>query len=182
MLTWHELKIPADANGHAVLKVTAPSGQSLVLAEYDIPKSDHTFVEPSIQQRLDANFAGVGALVGVNLPAMVKAGETFPVDLIWKASATSSTAYTVFVHLLDAQGQVIAQSDAQPVSASGSRLTTSWIEGEYIVDSHQMVFSNAAYTGPATLEVGLYDAATGNRVSLDQGSDHAVIPGSIEVR
>src|SRR5258706_9250622 len=122
---------------------------------------------------------GVGSLVGVDAPATVKTGEGFKVVLTWKASVTPATAYTVFVHLLDSNGQIVAQSDSQPVDAY--RPTITWLPNEYITDSHTLTF-NRSYSGPATLEVGLYDPVTNKRVTLSDGSDHVVLAGNVDVR
>lgn len=179
VLTWHELNIPATANGSATLKVTGPSGKTLTLAQLEIAKSDHVFTEPAIKQRIDMEFTGVGSLVGADNPATIKSGEAFNVNLIWKADTTPTTAYTVFVHLLDSNGQVIAQNDSPPVN--NQRPTTSWVTDEYIIDSHTLSF-NRPYSGRATLEVGLYDPVTSKRVALSDGTDHSNLPDTIEVR
>ncbi|MEP7287576.1 MAG: glycosyltransferase family 39 protein [Chloroflexota bacterium] len=183
VLTWHALIIPATAKGSAVLKATAPNGKSISLGEYDVMAGDHTFVEPAVTQQVKGDFAEVGALVGVDVPQIAQRSEPFKVRLVWRASATPKIAYTVFVHLLDSAGKVIAQSDAQP--AQGQRPTTSWVTNEYIDDVHALTFNRQDYTGSATLEVGLYDAATGKRVSLtlvENAPDHLVLPLTIDVR
>ncbi len=180
-MTWHALTVPAQANGHAALTVTGPSGQTYTLAEYDIPKSNHVFIEPSFGQAIsNADFVGVGSLVGLDAPQSVIAGNPFDVRLVWKASATASTAYTVFVHLLDSSGQVIAQNDSQP--DGGNRSTMGWLPGEYISDLHHLTFNRNDYSGPATLEVGLYDSRTGQRVLLVNGIDHLGVPRAIFVQ
>jgi hypothetical protein len=176
VLTWHSLIVPATAKGPAVLTVTAPDGKSLLLGEYDVNPSDHVFVQPATANPISADFVGVGTLVGAD----VTSPNGSKVTLIWKADGTSAISYTVFVHLLDNNGQVIAQSDALP--ANGSRPTTSWVAGEYVVDLHELTFSKPDYRGPATIEVGLYDAASMNRVKLANGSDHVVLPMTINIQ
>jgi len=99
--------------------------------------------------------------------------------LTWKASLTPSTAYTVFVHLLDPNGQIVAQSDSQPVGAY--RPTTTWLPNEYINDSHTLTF-NRPYSGTATLEIGLYDPVTNKRVMLSDGGDHVMLTSTVDVR
>ncbi|MGV2438200.1 MAG UNVERIFIED_CONTAM: hypothetical protein LVT10_27705 [Anaerolineae bacterium] len=47
---------------------------------------------------------------------------------------TLPTDYTAFVQALDANGQLIAQSDQTP--SQGERPTTTWRVGEYIMDRH----------------------------------------------
>lgn len=81
--------------------------------------------------------------------------------LHWTANRVVSQDYTVFVHLLDSRGRLIAGADSQP--AGGAFPTSTWIPGEAIPDPHQV-------RGPATLptgsrlEVGLYLLATGQRL------------------
>src|SRR5262249_28053351 len=153
LLTWAELAIPASASGHAILKVTAPGGKSVILGEYDITPIEREFTEPFIANPISADFPVIGSLIGVDMPQTITHAESPTVQLIWKASNSPRTAYTVFVHLLDADGQVIAQSDRQP--AQDSRPTTSWLANEYITDRHQLTWNRSDYTGSATLEVGL---------------------------
>jgi 4-amino-4-deoxy-L-arabinose transferase-like glycosyltransferase len=183
LLTWHELHIPATASGHAFLVVTAPSGRSVMLGEYDIAPIKRTFAEPAmlLTQRVESDFVGVGTLIGAAVTqGPVSAAQPPTITLLWKAAATPEEAYTVFVHLLDANGQVVAQDDAQPVG--GSRPTTSWVSGEYLTDAHKLTFNRPDYRGLATLEIGLYDQTTGDRVKLADGSDHVILPGAVEVK
>jgi hypothetical protein len=179
LLTWHELVIPAEASGHAVLRASAPNGVWTTLAEYDIAPIKRVFSEPPIASRVSATFKEAGSLVGFDAPKAVSRGETLNVRLVWKANATSTTAYTVFVHLLGSNGQVIAQSDAQP--AQNKRPTTSWLAGEYVTDPHSLTWNRQDYGGSASLEVGFYDQNTGERVKLKDGSDHVVLPITITV-
>jgi len=182
-LTWYQLTIPATASGHATLKVTAPNGKTITLAEYDITTIAHTFTEPAAASRVSATFAGVGTLIGYTSPDTIKSGEALPITLYWKPSTTPPTTLKVFVHLLagkDYSNGIIAQSDAEP--AGGQRPTTSWVTGEYITDPHTLTFNNLGYTGPAALSIGLYDATTGKRVLLANGDDYIVLPITIMVK
>jgi hypothetical protein len=183
LLTWHELHIPATASGHALLIVTARSGRSVELGAYDIAPINRTFTEPAmlLTQRVESSFVGVGTLIGATVTQRpVSVAQPPSITLLWKAAATPDQAYTVFVHLLDANGQVVAQDDAQPVG--GGRPTTSWVSGEYVIDPHTLTFNRPDYTGPATLEIGLYDQTSGDRVKLADGSDHVILPGTVEVK
>ncbi len=180
-LSWYQFTVPPQATGEADLVIKAADGTEQTIRHYQIANVDHVFTAPLMQIRVGAQYETVGALAGVDLPEKnADRTKDFPITLYWQASEPSSTAYTVFVHLLDANGQVIAQSDAQP--AQYSRPTTGWIKGEYIVDEHRLSFSRQDYTGPATLEVGLYDPLTGKRVSLEDGNDHVVLPVVVDVR
>jgi hypothetical protein len=84
--------------------------------------------------------------------------------LYWRVLAPMETSYTVFTHLLDANGQLWAQKDNLPVR--GSYPTTEWGVGEAVVDKYDTVIPPDAPAGQYELEVGLYDATTGQRLPL----------------
>jgi hypothetical protein len=84
--------------------------------------------------------------------------------LYWRALAPIEISYTVFTHLLDANGQLWAQKDNPPVR--GSYPTTEWRVGETIVDKYDIVISPDTPAGQYELEVGLYDTTTGQRLPL----------------
>ncbi|MFB0538271.1 MAG: glycosyltransferase family 39 protein [Anaerolineae bacterium] len=84
--------------------------------------------------------------------------------LYWRVLAPMEISYTVFTHLLDANGQLWAQKDNPPVR--GSYPTTEWRVGETIVDKYDIVIPPDALAGQYELVVGLYDATTGQRLPL----------------
>jgi hypothetical protein len=67
--------------------------------------------------------------------------------------------YTAFVHVLGPDGDLLAQADRVP--AEGARPTTGWLPGEVIADAYDLPLA-----GAAALRVGLYDAATGERLGM----------------
>ena len=85
------------------------------------------------------------------------------VTLWWKAVTNLSEDYTIFVHALDNQGQIIAQSDATP--ANGASPTTIWQEGDVIVDQHRLDIGNDK---SMILLVGAYDKQTITRLPASQ--------------
>ena len=85
------------------------------------------------------------------------------------------------MHLLNEQGQIIAQSDSAP--AQGGRPTSGWREGEVILDRHELRFNALAGPGPARLIVGMYDARSGERLARwPGGADHLPLPGEVILR
>ena len=79
------------------------------------------------------------------------------------------TAYKVFVHLLDEAGQIVTQVDREP--QAGEAPTTGWVAGEVVADEIQIPITESLIQ-VRSIAVGLYDPATGERLSaLDaQGS------------
>jgi hypothetical protein len=73
-------------------------------------------------------------------------------------------SYTVFTHLLDTQNQIWGQRDNIPVS--GNYPTTGWWEGEMVVDEYEIPIRTDAPAGEYRIEIGMYDATTGQRLSV----------------
>ena len=89
-----------------------------------------------------------------------------PLTLLWRAEAEMPTSYRVFIHLVDANGQILAQTDGEP--ANWSRPTTGWVPGEYILDDHTLTLPPDLPAG-ASLRVGLYNPVTNQRLQTDSG-------------
>ncbi len=175
-LDWREAVIPASAAG--TMAVRLPDGASL--AVYTIEAMPLRLDPPAFAASTDVRFAGVGSLVGFTAAESFDLQTDAEVTLVWWAEAPSERSYTVFAQLLNADGRVIAQSDAIP--GAGTRPTTGWRPGEYIEDVHRLRFNDAAAPGEATLIVGLYDAATGVRLQMQSGEDAATLKRSILIR
>lgn len=112
-------------------------------------------------------FANGAVLRVIDAPAEgLAAGRSACVTLTWSTRTALDRDYTIFVHVLDDQGQLVAQSDLAPdVGTSG------WMVDEVIVTRHGLVISPAAASGGLTLAVGLYDPVTGERLATSTGAD-----------
>jgi len=111
----------------------------------------------------------VAILEGVNV--LENNGVT-EITAVWQATDQSAAnyppvSYRVFVHLLDADGNLIAQSDGEP--ANWTRPTTGWMAGEFISDTHTL---NSV---GETILIGLYDPETGERLVLKDGKTAVLI-------
>ena len=69
--------------------------------------------------------------------------------------------YSVFVHVLDRSGELLWNDDHTPVPA-----TREWKPGKTIEYSRLMFVPRTAEVGPATVEIGLYAPASGERLPL----------------
>ena len=61
--------------------------------------------------------------------------------LFWQALDQVDRSYTVFVHLLGPDSQVVAQQDTPP--GGGASPTSSWVPGEYITDTYRLAVKPA---------------------------------------
>lgn len=116
--------------------------------------------------RLPVGFQSPIRLVGYEVAATtIKRGEPLIVLLYWRGTGPLETRYTVFLHLLDAQGRVVAGYDSEP--RKGQYPTTAWEPNLLTADVIVMpVGSDVAPGSNYRLEVGLYDAATGQRLAI----------------
>ena len=107
------------------------------------------------------------------------------VTLDWRALKPADLNYTVFVHLLDSRGQMIAQHDGIP--AEGNFVTTRWSKDIAFEDSHPLLLPADLAPGIYTLATGMYDPTNGARLAVRDSAYHAfpdqtLILGHIEVR
>lgn len=86
------------------------------------------------------------------------------VTLFMSASGQPSRDYTVFVHLYDAAGQLLASHDGVPVF--GYLPTREWPEAEVVPDRHDIRLPDALPAGSYRLAAGLYDPASGQRLAV----------------
>lgn len=105
----------------------------------------------------DAQFG----LLGFELSPQIAAGRPLTLTLFWEALQPDGRDYTVFVHLLDASGALVAQADAPP-QANGYP-TSIWAAGEQIRDPHLITLPADLPPGAYTFHIGLYDPLTGLR-------------------
>jgi hypothetical protein len=119
----------------------------------------------------EAMFGNAIRLTGLAFPAATQAGAALPVELHWQAQGSIANNYHVFIHLVDAGGNKIAQADGQP--ALWSRPTATWAIGEEIIDRHGLWLPSDAPPGDYTLRVGLYRPTDGERLRLPTGADSA---------
>ena len=172
---WLSFNIPSLGQGTTYLEA-----DGIVIETYTIAQINRTFELPAFELEVNEKFPGVGNLLGVNLPSeIIEFGDPLSVELVWQANAATPISYTVFVQLLNADGQLLAQSDRIPVS--GTRPTTNWAAGEYLLDNHTLDYKVDTYEGDATLIVGLYETNTGTRIQSGNSEDFIQLPVQITV-
>jgi hypothetical protein len=117
-----------------------------------------------------ANWQNGLRLVGHDgLPPDLPNGDNLTVQLHWSTTRSLTTTLTRFTHLVGPDGQVVAQSDQQP--EAGFYPTWGWDVGETVPDGVELAIPNELDAGVYQLRVGWYDAASGVRVRLADGSD-----------
>jgi serine/threonine-protein kinase len=114
---------------------------------------------------LEVNLADKVLLVSCDLPRVeFKPGETVQLTLHWQALREMTEDYTVFVHLTQADGQLVSQQDIQPLG--GAKPTTSWTPGETVDDPYELAIPVGASPGTYWLKVGMYSQSTMERLPV----------------
>lgn len=104
-------------------------------------------------------------LIGIaHTPASLTPGEALRIQLAWRAEIAPEQPLSLFIHLLDAQGQLIAQSD-QPLTLQPLTAGSAW--------SSRIAVLVPASTpaGRYHTIAGVYNPASGQRLQQADGSD-----------
>jgi uncharacterized membrane protein len=99
---------------------------------------------------------------------------TLRVALLWRVERTMTENYTVFVHLLDAEGRLLAQHDSWPADAY--RPTSVLGAGSHVRDVHTLTGPAVTASDGLSLRIGLYDSVTGTPLLLPDGEAFIVVP------
>lgn len=138
-------------------------------------------VEPGMQPAhpLQANLDGKMELLGYDLsPLLVRPGRDLIVTLYWQASAPMDQDYTVFVHLVGPDGQLVAQHDHQPWWKVPLP-TSTWQPGEELRDQHTLQLPPELPSGSYHLQIGAYRWQTLERLPVIE--DNALVDNYIEL-
>jgi hypothetical protein len=105
-----------------------------------------------------AVYADAIRLAGYDMqPEMWSAGNPVAISLYWQPLRRLDADYTTFVHLVNADGAVIAQSDHRP---GGVYYPTSlWKPGEFLKDTHSLSLQADLGRAPYAIVAGLYTQA-----------------------
>ena len=111
-------------------------------------------------------------------------GDSLTLSLFWEADAPTRIPYTVFVHLIAADGFNRTSQDNPPVW--GSYPTTRWQAGEQVTDKYTLTLPTGTPPGPHHLRVGWYNSATGKRVpelnsDRQPGADYITLDMVVDV-
>jgi 4-amino-4-deoxy-L-arabinose transferase-like glycosyltransferase len=122
-------------------------------------------------------YAGLIALRGATLTQAAEAGEV-RVTLWWEALDAPADDYTVFVHLVDSEGDLVGTGDGPPLH--GGFPTSLWQAGDHVADRHIVPLPADVSSGPFRVRVGWYEPETGARLIHD-GGDFFELPQLLSV-
>jgi len=92
----------------------------------------------------------------------VRPGATLMVTLDWEATGQIGQDYSVFIHVVDQSGKIVAQSDSYP---ENNRYPTSkWQIGYVVADSHAIAIPDTTPAATYQIQAGLYQYQTLKRL------------------
>ena len=114
-----------------------------------------------------APFADGPVLAQATVNGALQPDGTLSVTLYWQTTQTPSANYTIFVHLLDEDGQFLTGADGVPFA--GRFPSRGWHPGLTIPSSHDLHVPPELVAGNYQINVGLYLPATGARLQRLDG-------------
>jgi 4-amino-4-deoxy-L-arabinose transferase-like glycosyltransferase len=120
---------------------------------------------PQVEAKSSYVLEEQAALLGYSLNSDVfEPGDVLRLSLRWEGLSHIKTSYSVFVHLMGADGVRWGQSDGAPMK--GLLPTTHWVAGERITDVREIILPADTPTGRYRLEVGMYDPESLERLDV----------------
>ena len=93
-----------------------------------------------LDRAVTANFGDHAELIGMELPAEAKPGDTVKLRLAFENRQVFDQLYKVFVHLRGPANDVVAQADR--VSCDTTLNEADWRPGDILVDDYELSYSS----------------------------------------
>lgn len=138
------------------------------LARYALPPDTFEYVQSKVNVRFGEHITLTDYAISTT---HVQPDDTLMVRLFWKTDVALNERYKVFVQLLNQDGVLVAQHDAEPTG--GQFPTTAWIVGQPITDQHAVFIPNSLSITHNTLIVGLYNIEQPDKRVLIAGGQDA---------
>ena len=138
------------------------SGDRLPLATITVGGGTGDGVSPAMTP-LYLDFAQQIRLLGYEL-ARSEQPTAFNLRLYWQALQPVPSDYTVFAHLMNPDGAIVAQDDGP--AGDPFFPTTTWLPGDTIADARTLALPDGATPGDYTIALGLYHQPTGQRLEI----------------
>jgi uncharacterized membrane protein len=144
-----------DAAGRAL-------GESVIIRTIRIEKNTANLTATDLQKQFELEFPLFVDMQEIRLigykaiPQTITAGAILPIGAYWRAREKPRGDYFVAAQLRDATGRVVAEDRQRP--AAGAYPTTQWVEGEVLLDWHDVLLPTTLASGEYVVQVVLSDA------------------------
>jgi len=195
---WRSTDLVIPDRRSIVLPADIPSGRyRLEVGMYLLPTGDRLEVWDEsgslIGDRIIVDYVRVGEVYGDQLPpgnplqvdlggkvrllgydlttAKVEPGGSMSLTLYWQALAKMERDYSVFVHVVGEDGQILSQHDGLP--EGGFYPTSYWELGETVKDDRVLSLPSHTDAGDYELRVGMYLLEDMDRLPVVEGAERA---------
>jgi hypothetical protein len=161
--------------------VSAGAKQSMFVARAEVgaPGVETASPDVTIQTPSDVRFQNGIRLIGYDANvSTLRPGDNLPLTLYWQAGQPVVQRYKVFVHLLGTSfnpktnNPLWGQQDQEPLN--GALPTTAWGINNTVSDQYLIKLSPDAPPGRYIVEIGWYQATSGERLQVVGGDGHVV--------
>ena len=127
----------------------------------EVGQAEVAWPEGNVTTTLPADFGHMVKLIGyqVEKPSL-RPGKALNVTTYWQVIGQPPPFLTVFLHLLDGNGQIAAQIDRQSVLADTLQ------PGDVFMQTHSIDLPGELQPGSYRLSIGLYSSETGQRLPV----------------
>ena len=136
----------------------APGSYEVTAGELDGPLGTWSSAgQVAVGEAGDSAFPVPIRLEAWEVAEAARPGESLPVALRWRALGKIDAYYSVYVKLLDGEGNAVAGWDGQP--RDGEAPTLLWVPGEVVEDLVTLALPGDLPAGEYAVEAGMYRAA-----------------------
>jgi len=147
------------------------------------PEARYTPMKPGALRKDTVIIGGFAQFIGHDLVNLNwYRGEKIVLTLYWRPTdqAPPPQDYSIYLHLLDAQGTKIANWDGEPLL--GQYPTRFWRPGESLLDYWEFRIPKDIPAGPASLRIGIYDPVSNERLPVTINGQPAGDGVTVETR
>jgi hypothetical protein len=155
-----------------------PAGESAVLSLLRVGASEPVDASPPQADQLDPAFYFEESIALDGL-RMAMEGEVLELSMWWRSVAPLYQDATIFLHLYDAEGQLIATADAPPLS--GGFPTSLWQPGDRVRDERTVPLPEGGVS-PVQLGIGWYDPGTGIRLAATTADGERLPDDTVKIQ
>jgi hypothetical protein len=166
--------------GQVVWRLNSPVGS--YARAWQVPAGETARFQ--LERSAAANFGDRAELIGVELPAEARPGDTLKLRLAFKNREVFDQVTKVFVHLRGPDNSVVAQADR--VLCDTTLNEADWRPGDILVDEYELTLPAETPPGDYPVAIGFYEEVTGARLpvvasDLEHDGDSVTI-GTLHVR
>lgn len=161
-----QIEIDAEGIGRVpyLSNANQPISDKYLLGPFKISEPEPSSIEIADAETVNAKVGNAITLLASAMNSPPRRGDSLALTLYWRADSKIEKDYTVFIHLLDASGDVRAQIDAQP--RGGAYPTSLWDSGEIVRDEYSVELPPDLAAGDYSIELGMYEFPSLARLSV----------------